>query len=164
MHMNTAIDTVYPLRHVRGCAQPFPTIYWLRDPAIDRALAELERKGAIGRFEDQLAGAPALLARYHLDHARYRDARWAMLSDVDRAIVEGSPSLTRAFETGIAGIADFNHIKCLHAQYAFHLARQHQGGTTVGQLIDAQWQDDSGEALHRKLLPVIHTDGKHAPR
>lgn len=133
-----AYETVYPLRHFPGHAEPFPTIYYLIDPALVHAISNLERQNHIGKFEQHLANDAELMASYRADHAAYRDTRWAMLTDEDRAVVEASPSLSRSFRGGIAGIANFDTVKCLHAQYAYHLA-QHDtapGGTTLGRLID----------------------------
>ncbi|MEO1237102.1 MAG: DUF501 domain-containing protein [Planctomycetota bacterium] len=128
-------EPVYPLRFADDdTAQPFPTIYWLTDPDLDRRLANLERLGHIARLQQQLADDPALRAAIHADHAAYRDARWAMLTPEHRALVERSPSLLRTFRGGVAGTADFDHIKCLHAHYAHHLATD-QPGTTLGRLI-----------------------------
>ncbi|MEM6853160.1 MAG: DUF501 domain-containing protein [Planctomycetota bacterium] len=131
-------DLVYPLRHFPDRVEPFPTIYYLTDPDLLRAISELERQNFIGKFEQRLADDDALHAAYHADHEQYRDTRWAMLTDADRAIVEASPSLSRSFRGGIAGIANLDTVKCLHAHYAHHLATAESGGTTVGQMIDQQ--------------------------
>jgi len=123
------IETVYPLRRdAHGSPQPFPTIYWLTDPALDRAIADLERQGAVGQIEQALRDDPDLMRMFRQDHERYRETRWAMLTDADRAIVEASESLSRPFRGGVAGVADFTTIKCLHAQAAHHLADRASGG------------------------------------
>lgn len=132
------IDTVYPLRHFPDHVEPFPTIYYLTDPTLVHAMAELERQQFIGRFEQRLAADAGLMAAYHADHESYRDIRWAMLTDADRAIVEATPSLAKSFRWGIAGIAKFDTVKCLHAHYAHHLANASAGGTTIGRLLEAQ--------------------------
>ena len=133
----SAFDVVYPLRYSEdGTAQPFPTIYYLTDAKLLHAMSELERHQHIRKLEQTLAANSALMAAYHAEHAAYRDTRWAMLTGEDRQTVEASPSLSRSFRGGIAGIADFDTVKCLHAQYAYHLAKQEEGGTTLGRLID----------------------------
>ena len=138
----TAYDTVYPLRYTAdGTPTPFPTIYWLNDAELLHRLSELERQNHVGRFEQRLAEDAELMTAYHADHAAYRDARWAMLTAADRAVVEASPSLSRSFRGGIAGIANFDTVKCLHAQYAHHLAVRDRGGTTLGRLIDELLED-----------------------
>ena len=135
---NLQIDTVYPLRHFPDRVEPFPTIYYLTDPALVHAMSELERQQFIGRFERRLADDAELRAAYHADHERYRDTRWAMLTENDRQLIEQSASLSRSFRGGIAGIANLDTVKCLHAHYAHHLATAEAGGTTVGQMIDEQ--------------------------
>ncbi len=40
--------------------------------------------------------------------------------------------------TGIGGVANHASIKCLHAQFAFHLARS-EVGTTVGKILKKQY-------------------------
>lgn len=135
-NQQSAIEVVYPLRRFPDRAEPFPTIYYLRDPGLVHAMCELERHQHIRRFERMLLDDPELMAAHHADHAAYRDARWAMLTDEDRATVEASPSLMRCFRTGIAGIANFDSVKCLHATLAYHLAAAERGGTTVGRLVD----------------------------
>ncbi len=125
------IEAVYPLRLKRGRPTPFPTIYWLRDPALDRAVADLERRGLIADIEKRLLDDEALRTELHADHARYRDQRWAVLSDADRAVVEASESLQRSFRGGVGGVADFDHVKCLHAHVAHAIADKN----TIGKLV-----------------------------
>ena len=40
-------------------------------------------------------------------------------------------------KTGIGGVANHRTVKCLHAQYAYHLAREE--GTTVGRLMEERF-------------------------
>jgi len=123
------IETVYPLRRAAdGTPQPFPTIYWLTGPALDRAIADLERRAAIGRVEQVIRDDEQLLRQFRADHERYAAQRWAMLTDADRAAVEASQALSRTFRGGVAGIADFSTVKCLHAHAAHHLADLATGG------------------------------------
>ena len=131
-------DTVYPLRHVGDppVAQPFPTIYWLADPELDKQLAELERLGHIKRLEAEIQADADLRKRVHADHEQYRNLRWAMLRDEDRRAIEAAPTLAKAFRGGVGGTVNFDTLKCLHAHYAYHLARAPHGGTAVGALID----------------------------
>lgn len=128
------------MRTRRGKLEPFPTIYYLHDPGLLRDLSELERHNAVGRLEAIIAADPELREKFHADHAAYRDERWAMLTDVDRRLVEGSPNLLKTFQGGVAGIADFDRVKCLHAHYAYHLARQ-PDGTALGKQIDSLLPD-----------------------
>ncbi len=133
---NSKITTEYPLRYpAPDSPTPFPTIYWLTDPTLDRTLADLERRGTIRELEALLQSDTGLLNNFRGDHQRYREQRFAMLTADDRLIVEASPSLLRTFRGGVAGIADFTTIKCLHAHVAHHLADP-QGNTIARLLIE----------------------------
>lgn len=135
LNQKSKIEFVYPLRRYPTHTEPFPTIYYLRDPVLVQAMSELERHQRVAHFQDRLAADDELMAAYRADHVAYRATRWAMLTHEDRRLVEDSPSLSRSFRAGIAGIADFRYVKCLHAHYAHHLAQIHEGGTTIGRLI-----------------------------
>jgi len=133
---NSKIQTEYPLRFpTPDQPTPFPTIYWLTDPTLDHALADLERRGIIRQLDACLHRDAVLLETFRADHQRYRAQRWAMLTQADRSLVEASPSLMRSFRGGVAGIADFDTIKCLHAHVAHHLAEP-QGNTIARLLIE----------------------------
>lgn len=127
-------ETVYPLLRRGEKITPFPTRYWLHDPAACRRMGELERGGAVGRLEAQIAGDVRLRHAFAKDHAAYRDERWDALTPADRAWVRARPEIHRTFAGGIGGTADFTRIKCLHLHWAHHLA---VGGTTAGRLIEA---------------------------
>lgn len=127
------LGSLPPLKSIPQC---FPTIYWLIDAALDQQLAGLERDGWIRRLQAQILADAELLAGLKADHQAYRDARRAMLLPEHQPLVEQSNSLTRAFRGGVGGVANFRSLKCLHAHYAYHLARETHGGTTVGRLVD----------------------------
>ena len=131
------VERVYPLLRRGRRPEPFPTIYYLRDPVLVHAMSELERQGHTQRFQQRLDHDPALRRRLHDDHAQYRSRRWDMLTPEDRRLIRGAPSLGRAFRTGVAGVANFDRINCLHAHSAHHLVQRPAGGTLIGQLIDA---------------------------
>ncbi|MFI4861550.1 MAG: DUF501 domain-containing protein [Phycisphaerales bacterium JB063] len=138
-----AVITNHPLRRASGVGDvqvfPFPTMYWLIDPVCCKRMADLERDGAVGALERAIAGEGALREAVHADHRRYAAARWALLTEAEqrRAIDAGYGETLR--DKGIGGIADFDRIKCLHLQMAYHLAEQAAGrdGTTVGRLIES---------------------------
>jgi len=130
----TAVETVYPLLQRGGRITPFPTRYWLHDPVARQRMGELERGGAVGLLERQIAADVRLRHAFAKDHAAYRDERWQALTPDDRAWVAARPEIRRAFAGGIGGTADFTRIKCLHLHWAHHLA---VGGTTAGRLIAA---------------------------
>lgn len=125
---------------------PFPTTYWLTCPILKKQLSHLEKDRMIGLIEaEHLASDQELLTNLRQDHCDYRDQRvaffeetiqdWNLLPEAQQDIIK---------TTGIGGIADFDHVKCLHLHYAYHLASEASGGRTIGRLVD-------------KLAPQIKT-------
>jgi len=118
----------YPIRWIGDRPTPFPTLYWLADEDLVKRISHVEREGWIKRFEAQIAADPELAASFRADHERYIEQRWAMLREEDREHAEK----LGLKERGIGGLANFGKIKCLHLQYAHHLADRN----TVGRLMD----------------------------
>ncbi len=85
---------------------PMPTRYWLIDPEVSRAVAQLESAGGVRRAEAEVDG-PTLRAA-HDAYAAERDAAL----DADRAGPRPSG--------GVGGTRQ--GVKCLHAHYAYFLA------------------------------------------
>lgn len=114
--------------------QPFPTLYWLVDPDLIATIANIERKGGVRAIEAVLAEDAALQAAHRADNVFYAKARWAVLTDAEKQTAQDLGMREMLEHTGIAGIANHDAVKCLHAQYAFHLARN-ETGSTVGKLM-----------------------------
>ncbi len=150
VQVNHPVEVVYPLRRQGGKHSPFPTIYWLGKGELHHAIADLERQGWVGKLEERMRndadfpGFRGFREEVHADHARYRERRWAMLTQADRALVESAPSLLRSFRGGVAGIADFDHVKCLHAHVAHALADSNAIGRVVLEM--AKRRDSSRHA------------------
>jgi len=116
---------------------PFPTIYWLTCPLLKKELSHLEKDGVIKTIESAFLSEENNLKVLNADHEEYRDERvsffnetvkdWDLLPEPQKEIIK---------ETGIGGIADFDHIKCLHLQYAYHLASLEKGGRLIGKYVD----------------------------
>jgi len=124
---------VYPLLRSTERVEPFPTLFWLTCPNLVKQLSSLEHRGWIARLERQLQEDKAFRASYHDDHVRYRDLRWQSLNEQDRALL-----LAKGWagsDRGIGGIADWDHIKCLHLHYAHHLARRN----VIGRWLDTRF-------------------------
>ena len=123
-----------PLLPHEASWKPFPTLYWLVDPGLNAKIAEIERKGGVRTIEQALADDASLKAAHREDNVFYAMARWAVLNDKEKkASIELGMQSTLE-NTGIGGVANHDAIKCLHAQYAFHLARNKKG-STAGRLI-----------------------------
>ncbi|MHC4938361.1 MAG: DUF501 domain-containing protein [Planctomycetota bacterium] len=120
----------YPIRWIDERPTPFPTLYWLADEDLVKRISHVEREGWIKRFEARIAADPELAGAYRSDHESYIEDRWALLTEEDRPHAER----LGLRERGIGGLLDFGKIKCLHLQYAHHLARSN----TVGELMEAE--------------------------
>ncbi len=97
--------------------RPFPTRNWLACRALAGAVSRLEAAGGVRALEDDPAMSAAL-ADAQAAHARLHDGHL------------------------IAGVGDPAHVKCLHAQLAFALARG--GGPIadwVAQRADLSWPE-----------------------
>lgn len=129
-----AIIINLPLQREADRWVPFPTLYWLIDPSMSQRIAEVERKGGIAEIEKALQADPELLHAHRMDNAFYARARWAVLNKEELQAAEREGFVDVLRDSGIGGVANHDAIKCLHAQYAFHIAR-HEVGTTVGKLM-----------------------------
>lgn len=116
--------------------EPFPTLFWLTCPILVEQISRLEEQGWIKKLEEQIESDQDLRARYAEDHRRYAEERFSLLSEEDRAQIAERGWLGSLKDRGIAGIADFQSVKCLHAHYAHHLAR----GSVIGRWLEERFQ------------------------
>ncbi|MEM9345587.1 MAG: DUF501 domain-containing protein [Planctomycetota bacterium] len=123
-----------PLQPKGESWQPFPTLYWLVDPRLNTTIAEIERKGGVQAIEEVIANDKKLLVVHRKDNVLYAMARWAVLNEKEREVAKEMGFADMLEHTGVGGVANHDAIKCLQAQYAFHLARR-DTGTAVGQLM-----------------------------
>ena len=131
--------------------KPFPTLFWLVDPAINYRIDREEASGLIKRLQQRVDEDPELQAAMLDDHRSYIALRDSYLDDDERAFLSTSGLGPALGERGIGGIADFSRIRCLHTWYAAHLVVPN----TIGRLLDEHWaaggvDDGSGtEAAER---------------
>ncbi|VEU42626.1 unnamed protein product [Pseudo-nitzschia multistriata] len=71
---------------------PFPTLFWLTCPDISRAVANLERRGFVQIFEDELNSRSDLAIRLFRCHEEYARLRWKSLTEEDRNVLTSSSS------------------------------------------------------------------------
>lgn len=129
----TVIINLPLLPHVETW-QPFPTLYWLVDPDLNQTIADIERKGGVQQIEQAIAQDTDLQAGHREDNNFYAMARWAVLNDKEKLAAKELGMDEMLEHTGVGGVANHDTVKCLHAQYAFHLARR-ETGTTAGKLM-----------------------------
>lgn len=127
---------VYPLLREEARVVPFPTLFWLTCPRLIRQISAFEHQGLIATLEKKLQNDPDFKAAYHQNHQSYRSERWETLCEEDQRWVKTKGWLSDFKDRGIGGIADWDRIKCLHLQFAHHLAREN----VLGQWLKAHFE------------------------
>ena len=148
----------------KGDLTPFPTLYWLANAEISRAVAELERRGFVGVLEERLRSDESFVEDYIAAHQMYAEERWQSLTNQDRVMLEGAEAGEKSGEgdgdgndeitsgmvrmirnSGIAGrIPPFEPcIKCLHSHYAHYRSGGEINivGKWVGELLLKEFPD-----------------------
>lgn len=143
---------------------PFPTLYWLSNPDISRAVADLERRGYVTLLKQKLNNSPQDSSRLLACHEQYSKKRWNSLSREDKSLLMSEhPSVKRMRHmiecSGVAGLDYLSHIqpdgsflvsfKCLHAHYAHYRSEEpdenlyNPVGLWVHELLQEQFPDVS---------------------
>ncbi|MBR4400182.1 MAG: DUF501 domain-containing protein [Synergistes sp.] len=95
---------------------PFPTLFWLTCPFLDRRCGELESQHMIAELEELFAQTPAPVKKMHEDYAALR------LSVAKTAHISDEPKIKYTVSMlGVGGIDTHsapNAVKCLHLQTA----------------------------------------------
>ncbi len=112
--------------------KPFPTLFWLVDPALSYRIDQAEAGGLIGRLQARIDADPALQQSMRDDHLAHIALRDSYLNDEQRQRIEKLGFATVFASRGIGGIQEFSRIRCLHTWYAAHLVV----ANTVGRLLD----------------------------
>ncbi|WP_421856685.1 DUF501 domain-containing protein [Marinomonas sp.] len=115
--------------------QPFPTLYWLSSKAIDKALAKIESHGVVKELEQRIKDDETLREAHHASHRNYIARRWEVMSAKHKAIIEEKGFKPLFDKLGIGGIANWDQVRCLHMQYAHHLA----GNNVIGRILDEEY-------------------------
>ncbi|MFK7828463.1 MAG: DUF501 domain-containing protein [Congregibacter sp.] len=123
--------------------KPFPTLFWLIDPALSLRIDREEATGTIAQLQSRVDEDAELLAAMTADHARHIALRESYVPDADRRFLEEKRQWSALAERGIGGIADRQRIRCLHTWYAAHLVVPN----TVGNLLDARWAREASQTL-----------------
>lgn len=117
---------------------PFPTLYWLCCPLLKKEISHIEKTGLIKEIEGNLfREKPEMLASLKADHERYQKQRIELIREANLNLEELDEGKKKVLtESGIAGIMDWNFIKCFHTHYAHHGA----DSNTIGQYLDDNFQ------------------------
>ena len=122
--------------------KPFPTLFWLTCPSVIAQISRIEHLGHIQKLESILKDHPEMMKRYHDNHRSYIEERLRQLSAGEKSHAKSQGYLKVLEQCGIGGIRDWNTIKCMHLQYAHHLARENE----IGEWIDENFQISLCEA------------------
>ena len=120
--------------------KPFPTLYWLVDPALNLRIDRAEAGGLIAVLQSRVDAESDLRESMGVDHAAYISRRRGFCTDEELARIEDLGYTRVLKEKGIGGIGDPARIRCLHTWYAAHLVVPN----TIGRLLDEYWAEGRG--------------------
>jgi len=132
------VPTVIENHPVLEDGSPFPTLYWLTCPMLNKRVSRLESDGAMTALAKRLGRDPSLRARFASALERYRARRET------HASIE---------ESGGPPGGGPERVKCLHAHVAHELAG---GANPVGSLALAvtTWPDCIAPCVQAEREPV----------
>ena len=111
---------------------PFPTLYWLTCPQLKKQISHWERKGLIKEWEQDRE----MMNKLREDHLHYQKQRMSLLQEIYPNWKKLPETKIRVLkDTGIGGIQDFSHLKCLHLHYAHYLAQRNRVGQRLHSLL-----------------------------
>ena len=121
--------------------KPFPTLFWLVDPALNYRIDQVEAVGLIKQLQRRIDADPVLQGRMRADHQAHIALRDGYISAGDRRRLAQLGFGGVFNDRGVGGIADFQRIRCLHTWYAAHLIVPN----TIGALLDDWWRERDSE-------------------
>jgi len=121
---------------VRGA--PFPTLFWMTCPILKKEISHLESAGWVGKLEEEYFSKQSEnLSELRAHHQAYLQERIEAFNESSYSWEDiPGPMVKIIKETGIGGIHDFDHIKCMHLHYGHHLVRENQVGKIMDTLFD----------------------------
>lgn len=118
--------------------KPFPTLYWLCSRDLSRVIGQIETQGWVKDVEQRIMDDQVLRERHLADQHRYVALRTAQMTAEQQQWLTDKGLAERFASYGIGGISQWDKVRCLHMQYAFHLAE----GSTIGELLDEEFELD----------------------
>jgi uncharacterized protein len=116
--------------------KPFPTLFWLVDPALCYRIDQLEAAGLIKQLQRRIDADPDLQRGMRDDHLAHIALRDRYIHPAVRLRLHELDFGEALVHKGIGGIADFTRIRCLHTWYGAHLVV----ANTIGGLLDDVWR------------------------
>ncbi|WP_054342545.1 DUF501 domain-containing protein [Neptunomonas antarctica] len=115
---------------------PFPTLYWLSSKDLCKAIGQIEGQGWVKEVEARLQTDTELREAYLENQKAYVARRWELMLPEDKQRIE-TLGFSELYErNGIGGISKWDQVRCLHMQYAHHLAE----GNVIGALMDQEFE------------------------
>lgn len=115
---------------------PFPTLYWLSSKDLCKAIGQIEGQGWVKEVESRLQADEELRDAYLQNQKDYVARRWELMLPEDKQRI-AELGFSELFERyGIGGISQWDKVRCLHMQYAHHLAE----GNVIGALMDQEFE------------------------
>lgn len=115
--------------------KPFPTTMWITCPSLHTRISKLEDQGWVAKLQEKLLGNKEFLQIMHDAHEKYSKFRWSLLTSEDITMIESKGWTPKLRDVGIAGIASFDGVKCLHCHYAHHVCKP-EDNNIVGQWVE----------------------------
>jgi hypothetical protein len=116
--------------------KPFPTLFWLVDPALCYRIDQVEAAGLIAAFQQRIDADPALQRAMREDHRAHIALRESYMDEDVRLRLQALGFSGALAKRGIGGIANFTRIRCLHTWYGAHLVVPN----TIGVILDDWWR------------------------
>ena len=115
--------------------KPFPTLYWLSSKTLNKAIGQIEGQGWVKTIERRLMEDESLRNIFLANQQSYTDSRWNKVAPKDKTRI-ATLGFTELFKQyGIGGITEWQKVRCLHMQYAHHLAEKN----IIGELMDEEF-------------------------
>ena len=111
--------------------KPFPTLYWLTCPFLDKEIGRLEAAGWVKLLEARMVEDGDLRSAMQEAHRWTIRQRAQLLSPEERASLAADGTLVGLDGRGIGGISDWDRLKCLHLHVAQALADENPVGSVV---------------------------------
>lgn len=118
--------------------RPFPTLFWLVDPALSYRIDRVEAAGLIMQFQRRIDDDAELQRRMRADHLAHIALRESFMPPSVRERLRELGFGEALADRGIGGISNFTRIRCLHTWYGAHLVVPN----TVGAMLDEWWRQN----------------------
>ena len=138
---------------------PFPTLYWLTEPTINRAIANLERQGYVQRIETLIQQNATLAQRFRQCHAEYAHERWTSLDEADRVWLLGNSESSSAAKSMVAILRDSGIAGTNVTRGGFSTTTEESTGTSSSAAVETVEDDTTTTII--PSLKCLHTHYAH---